>query len=74
MDPEFKVRGNLELTLNESQLLLDLILNLCDTSYTLCDEVPPRLDAIRRKIHLVHEQLVKDQLNREEWRKTHNEK
>jgi hypothetical protein len=71
MAPEFKVRGNLELTLNESQLLLDLVLNLCDTSYVLCDEVPPRLQAVRHKIQLLHDQLVKDQLNREEWRKTH---
>jgi hypothetical protein len=73
MAPDFKIRGNLELTLNESQLLLDLIHNLCDTSYVLNDEVPQRLQAVRRKVELLNEQLIKDQLNREEWRSTHED-
>jgi hypothetical protein len=73
MAPDFKIRGNLELTLNESQLLLDLIHNLCDTSYVLNDEVPQRLQAVRRKVELLNEQLIRDQLNREEWRATHED-
>jgi hypothetical protein len=73
MAPDFKIRGNLELTLNESQLLLDLIHNLCDTSYVLNDEVPQRLQAVSRKVELLNEQLIRDQLNREEWRATHED-
>jgi hypothetical protein len=64
--PDFKIRGNLELSITESQLLLDLVTNTCQLADIVCQYRPDQLTAIHHKLELLYNQLLRDEIHRQE--------
>ena len=52
-----RIRGSLELSMDEIEMLGDVVISMFDLSYAMNQQVPEELKAIREKLSILKEDL-----------------